>query len=362
MSEKGERRERGEKRDHSVFRALLAKKKKKKTREAFAPFFKTMGEKKTSQKQPTTGPSPYLIAPAPPSDTQSAGDLSSSQPYWRDPNQVSLPFPPPDAAGPPGPPRQGVSPPVGGGEGTNGTEPSPASPPAPSNGTPPGNETAAPKDNGGDPRSTITRGAQLLLPAADPRRADPFAALALGVAGALLPPVLAAKAAELANAAAAKVFSKKARKKRKKPSKFCPLSPADRDLLRTATGAALGAGASALAESATALELSRCALTLKSTRPAAFQWVLFSGGRVNPCSIVLGRLLLFFLLFFLEKQTNKKTKTLNLFLLETNSFQNAFPKTKTGQVSQTITEAIVEGKCYVPPESTAATSAAAVGS
>lgn len=209
-----------------------------------------------------------------------------------------------------------MSPPVG----TNGTEASPASSPSPSNGTSPGNQTAGPQDN--NPRNPITRGTQLLLPAAaDPARlkADPFAALALGIAGALLPPVLSTKAAELANAAAAKVFVKKSKKK--KLSKFCPLSPADRDLLRTATGAALGAGATALAESATPLELSRCALTLKATRPAAFQWVLFSGGRVNPCSIVLGR----FCCFFFERgaETNKnKTKTLNLF------FRNAFQKIK----------------------------------
>ena len=249
-------------------------------------------KKKKKKKQPTTGPSPYLIAPAPPTGTQSGGDLSSSQPFWRDPNQIGLPFPPPGAAEPPGP-RQGVSPPVGGSN-NNGTDPSSGSPspapsPSPSNGTSPGNETA-PIDNGnGNRNSTLTRGAQLLLPPADPRRSDPFAALAAGVAGALLPPVLAAKAVEVANAAAAKVFAKKAGKnKKKKPSKFCPLSPADRDLLRTATGAALGAGAEALAGSATPLELSRCAVTLRETRPAAFQWVLFSGGRINPCSIVLG--------------------------------------------------------------------------
>ena len=115
--------------------------------------------------------------------------------------------------------------------------------------------------------------------------------MALGIAGALLPPVLAAKAAELANAAAAKVFAKKAASdKRKKASKLCPLSPADRGMLSAAAGAALGAGAGALAESATPLELARCAVTLRETKPAAFQWVLFSGGRVNPCSIVLGEL------------------------------------------------------------------------
>lgn len=134
----------------------------------------------------------------------------------------------------------------------------------------------------------MTRGAQLVLPAAARPSVDPFGAAALGVAGALLPPLLAAKAAEVANAAAAKVFAKK--QKKKKLSKSCPLSPADRDLLRTATAAALGAGANSLAGSATALELGRCALTLKATKPAAFQWVVLSGGRVNPCSILLGEL------------------------------------------------------------------------
>ena len=226
--------------------------------------------------QPTTGPSPYLIAPAPPTGTLSGGDLSSSQPYWRDPNQVGLP--PLPGSGDDGGrgPRQGASPPVNGNN--NGTDPS-SSPPSSS----PSNNTAPAPNN-----STLTRGAQLVLPAAASLSVDPFSAMALGVASALLPPVLAAKAAELASAAAAKVFAKKASKK-KKASKFCPLSPADRDLLRVATSAALSAGASALAESATVLELGRCALTLKATKPAAFQWVLLSGGQVNPCSIVLGK-------------------------------------------------------------------------
>jgi len=243
------------------------------------------------QKQPTTGPSPYLVAPPPPTGTLSAGDLSSSQPYWRDPNRAGAPVP---SGGGTGGPRQGESPPVGD-DGAPG--PSPASPAPPSNGTSPGNGTTP--GNGTAPapgNSTLTRGAQLLLPAASRLYSvDPFSSMALGIAGALLPPVLAAKAAELANAAAAKVFAKKAASdKRKKASKLCPLSPADRGMLSAAAGAALGAGAGALAESATPLELARCAVTLRETKPAAFQWVLFSGGRVNPCSIVLGELDFFF--------------------------------------------------------------------
>lgn len=160
----------------------------------------------------------------------------------------------------------------------------------------------------------MTRGAQLILPAAVPLSVDPFSAMTLGVASALLPSLLAAKAAEVANAAAAKVLvgeqqkMKEKNKKKTKVSEMCPLSPEDRDLLRTVTGAALGAGASSLAGRATPLELGRCALTLKSTKPAAFQWVVLSGGRVNLCTILLGKSRRLFSLFLLSERERESEK------------------------------------------------------